>query len=103
MQDKNYPVNGMDKIYKQGITFMIDSFAHTDQKDITYVRDEKRSELYEQQDTPVDGFDESKLLIHNKNEIPLFLGPYKRYFTLERYSGSFIGEVQIPLKVVDYI
>ena len=55
---------------------------------------------YEHETTPVDGMDQPKLLIHNKNEIPLFLGPNKRYLTLDRYSGYSVGEVQIPLKVV---
>ena len=54
----------------------------------------------EHEATPVDGLDQPKLLIHNKNEIPLFLGPNKRYLTLDRYSGISVGEVQIPLKVV---
>ena len=56
----------------------------------------------EHEDTPGDGLDQPKLLIHNKNEIPLFLGPNKRYITLDRYSGPSVGEVKIPLKVVTF-
>ena len=102
MQSLNYPVNGIDKIYEKGINLVIDSFAHTNFKDITDVRDVRTSKL-ENRDTPVDGFDEPKLLIHNKNEIPLFLGPNKKYLTLDRYSPGYgkssVGEVRIPLKV----
>ena len=104
MQDENYPVSGMNKIYKKGINFIIDSFAHTNQKDITDVRDSVRSLLYENEDTPLDGFEQPKLLIHNKNEIPQFLGPYKKYFTvgmLEKgYYREYVGEVKIPLEVI---
>ena len=86
---------------------MVDSFAHTNQKDITAVRDSMRRDMYESgklehEDTPLDGLDQSKLLIHNKYETPLFLGPNKRYLTLDRYSGHNIGEVKISLKVCIY-
>lgn len=104
----NYPVNG--KIFKQGITLIFDSFAHTDQKDITAVRDPKRGDMYysgshELEDTPVDGKNQPKLLVHHKNEIPLFLGPNKRHLIVDAtVDGNnnekyFAGEVQIPLKV----
>ena len=43
-----------------------------------------------------------KLLVHNKNEIPLFLGPNKEYLTLDTYYGESVGEVKIPLKVVKF-
>ena len=104
LQDVNYPLNGMNEIYEKGINIMIDSFAHTDEKDISFVRDSKREDKpnSEHKDTPVDGLDEPKLLIHNKNEIPLFLGPNKKYLTLVRYDGHSVGEVQIPLKVVTF-
>ena len=84
---------------------MIDSFAHTDQKDISYVRDSYTQNLnkLEHKETPVDDFDAPKLLIHNKNEIPLFFGPSKKYLTLERYYGYSVGELRIPLKVINLI
>ena len=97
----------MDEIYEKGINLMIDSFAHTYQKDISFEKDYKNQDMLnsgklEHKNTPVDGLDESKLLIHNKNEIPLLLGPNKRYLTLERYTGNSVGEVRIPLKVVTF-
>ena len=101
MKDENYPANGKYKIYKQGITLIIDTFAHTNEKDITAIRDySSESGEGEHEDTPVDGLDQPKLLIHTKNEIPLILGPNKRYLTLDRYAGNSVGEVRIPLKVV---
>ena len=54
------------------------------------------------ENTPVDDLDQPKLLIHNKNEIPLFLGPNKRYLTLDKYYGDSIGEYKIPLKVAKF-
>ena len=106
LQSLNYPVNGINKIYEKGINLVIDSFAHTNSKDVTVVRDSERySGNLEHGDTPVDGLNQPKLLIHNKNEIPLFLGPNKRYLTLENYKynyGDYVGEVQIPMKVVTF-
>ena len=107
LQDVNYPVNGKDKIYQKGMNLIIDSYAHTQEKDMTFIRDYSRNEMYysgklEHEDTPVDGLDQPKLLIHNKNEIPLFLGPSKQYLTLDRYYGysvDSVGEIKIPLKV----
>ena len=101
MQNLNYPVNGKYEIYEKGINLVIDSSAHTNSKDITDVRDFSiYSGTPERRDTPVDGLNQPKLLIHTKNEIPLFLGPNKRYLTLDSLeNGNFVGEVQIPLKV----
>ena len=100
----SYPVYGKDKIYKKGISLVFDSFAHTNQKDITAVRDSMKMDMYESgklehEDTPVDGLDQPKLLIHNKNEIPLFFGPNKIHLTIDRYSGLNIGEIKVLLKV----
>ena len=94
-------------MYKQGITNIIDSFGHTNEKDLLAVRDSKKSAMYlngelDDENTPVDDLDQPKLLIHNKNEIPLFLGPNKRYLTLDKYYGDSIGEYKIPLKVAKF-
>ena len=86
------------------MNLIIDSFAHIKQEDMTNIRDYSRNDMYyngklEHEDTPVDGLDQPKLLIHNKNEIPLFLGPSKQYLTLDSYYGNSVGEIKIPLKV----
>ena len=104
----NSPTNIKNKIYKQGITLIIDSFSHTKEKDLTAARDSSRRNMYESgnlehEDTPVDEMDQPKLIIHNKNEIPVFFDPFKRYLTLgilEQDYNLYVREVQIPLKVV---
>ena len=57
-----------------GINLIIDSFAHTHQKDITAVRDSMRRDMYESgklehEDTPLDGLDQSKLIIHKNMKL----------------------------------
>ena len=94
-------------MYKQGITNIIDSFGHTNEKDLSATRDSLKSDMYlngklEDEKTPVDELDQPKLLIHKKNEIPLFFGPNKRYLTLDQYYGDYIGEYKIPLKVANF-
>ena len=101
----DYPPHGNSEIYSRGLLFILDSFAHTNGKDVSSLRDSLRNQMYdlgklEQTKTPLDVFNEPKLFIHNKNEIPLFLGPSQKFITIDGHYGNSVGEVKIPLKVL---
>ena len=57
--------------------------------------------VYEDEDTPLEMTNEPKLLIHNRNEIPLFLGPDSRVATVKSSNKNEIKEVVIPLQVTN--
>ncbi len=99
------PDNNNNKIYNEGITIIIDSLSHSNPLRMRTTKDEKTEGMYanggyEDEDTPIEVINEPKILIHNKNEIPLFLGPDTRVATVKRkriING--VGEVFIPLQV----
>ena len=58
--------------------------------------------VYEDEDTPLEMSNEPKLLIHNRNEIPLFLGPDSRIATVKSEYSYGINEVFVPLQVCKF-
>ena len=55
--------------------------------------------VYENEDTPIEIINEPKLLIHKRNEIPLFLVSDSSQATVKSESTYGINEVFIPLQV----
>ena len=49
--------------------------------------------------TPLEMMNEPKLLIHHRNEIPLFLGPDSSIATVKSENSYGINEVFVPLQV----
>ncbi len=83
------PDNNNNRIYNEGITIIIDSLSHSNPRIMRTTKDEKTEGMYangvyEDEDTPIDVINEPKILIHNKNEIPLFLGPDTRVASVKR-------------------
>ena len=99
------PDNNNNRIYNEGITIIIDSLSHSNPLRMRTTKDEKTEGMYanggyEDQDTPIEVINEPKILIHNKNEIPLFFGPDTRVATVKRIKIiNGVGEVFVPLQV----
>ena len=55
--------------------------------------------VYENEETPMEMMNEPKLLIHQRNEIPLFLVPDSSQATVQSESIDGINEVFVPLQV----
>ena len=92
-----------NQVYEEGISLLLDSFAHSYDQDILYTKDARKRKMYyggkfENKETTLHERDHFKLIVHDANEIPLFLGPNKQIAEL---SGSYdvaVGEVFIPLQ-----
>ena len=55
--------------------------------------------VYENEDTPIEIINEPKLLIHKRNEIPLFLVPDSSQAAVKSVWTNGINEVFVPLQV----
>ena len=99
-----YPLWGDDKLYSKGLTITLDSLAEFDVNDLTLTKDYGIGSMFESgkledEDTPMSMFNQPRILLHNRNEIPSFFSKRTTPMTLSSDLSYSVAEVKIPMKV----
>ena len=99
-------------MYDSGITILLDSFNYmTSKPEVVPIRDYSNRDVlmpqYEDDETPTDHtMDDFRVLIHSKDQAPLFLGPSNTPIELKssgsRLTSSSLKSYDIPLEVSNY-
>ncbi len=106
-ENLKFPTGGESDIFETGINLILDSSYSIDMKDLNSIKDYDTSAMIEngkleQKYTPLDpALGGHKFLIHQRDEIPLFLGP-KSTVNIIKPGSSFskwVREIKLPIQV----
>ena len=103
-ENLKYPSTGESIVFEKGINLILDSSSY--KNDLRKIQDFKSSEMYnagklEHIYTPFDPYNGHTILIHKRDEVPMFLGPQNTINVINPNTpgSQWVKEIRFPIQL----